>query len=47
MEIMGHASPKLTMSVYNRMPAEAVREAMSRMNALLAREGTDEGTENA
>jgi len=24
MEIMGHATPKLTMSVYNHMPAEAV-----------------------
>jgi integrase len=46
MEIMGHTSPKLTLSVYNRMPAEAVREAMARMDLVLAREGTDEGTEN-
>lgn len=46
MEIMGHATPKLTLSVYNRMPAESVREAMTRMDALLAREGTAEGTKN-
>ena len=45
MEIMGHATPKLTMSVYNRMPADALREAMTRMDGLLRREGTDEGTE--
>jgi len=45
MEIMGHATPKLTMSVYNRMPADALREAITRMDALLRREGTDEGTE--
>jgi integrase len=47
MEILGHATPKLTLSVYNRMPAEAVRDAMRRMDALLGREGTDEGTDNA
>lgn len=46
MEITGHATPKLTMSVYNRMPAEAVREAMGRMDVLFAREGTAKGTEN-
>jgi integrase len=46
MEIMGHATPKLTLSVYNRMPAAAVREAITRMDTLFAREGTDEGTEN-
>jgi integrase len=46
MEIMGHASPKLTMSVYNRMPADAVRRAVEQMDTLLGREGTREGTDN-
>lgn len=43
MEIMGHATPKLTMSVYNRMPAETVRAAMRHMDTLLAHEGTEHG----
>ena len=38
MEIMGHATPTLMMSVYNRMPAEAAREATRRMDTRLARE---------
>lgn len=46
MEIMGHATTKLTMSVYNRMPAETVRAAMRHMDTLLAHEGTHEGTEH-
>ena len=32
---LGHATPHVTLSIYNRMPPAAVREAMARMESLL------------